>query len=325
MRVAGSPVARRILPALALGFACSAHAAPNDPIAWLARAAQAARAVTYEGVYVHTNGERTSTVRIAHVNHGGEEHERIEPLDGASMEIVRRNDEMYCRFPDAKTVRLDPRITNRFFPAILSASAETIAASYDVKLGKSERVLGHECQWIRLDPRDDLRFSQRLCSELSTGLILRAKVLNGQRQVIEQYTFTDLRIGPQAARADLKSIFRAHGRQWLTDGQPRDETANADTGWTVVRAPQGFQKVAELKRTLPGRAQPVSQIVLTDGVASLSVFVEAAAPPRTVESSSEDGTTAFYARPMGEQLVTVLGEVPLATAQLVARNVARRP
>jgi sigma-E factor negative regulatory protein RseB len=232
---------------------------------------------------------------------------------------------MYCRFPDAKTVRLDPRITNRFFPAILSAPAETIAASYDVKLGTSERVLGHECQWIRLEPRDDLRFSQRLCSELSTGLILRAKVLSGQRQVIEQYTFTDLRIGPQAARADLKSIFRAHSRQWLSDGQPRDETANADTGWSVVRAPQGFLKVAELKRTLPGRGQPVSQIVLTDGVASLSVFVEAAAPPRTVESSSEDGTTAFYARPMGEQLVTVLGEVPLATAQLVARNVARRP
>ena len=325
MRVAGSPGARRILPALALGFACSAHAAPSDPIAWLARAAQAARAVTYEGVYVHSNGERTSTVRVAHVNHAGEEHERIEPLDGASMEIVRRNDEMYCRFPDAKTVRLDPRITNRFFPGILSATAETIAASYDVKLGKSERVLGHECQWIRLEPKDELRFSQRLCSELSTGLILRAKVLNGQRQVIEQYTFTDLRIGPQATRADLKSIFRARSRQWLTDGQPRDETANADTGWTVGRAPHGFQKVAELKRTLPGRGQPVSQIVLTDGVASLSVFVETAAHPRAIEASSEDGTTAFYARPMGEQLVTVLGEVPLATAQLVARNVARRP
>jgi sigma-E factor negative regulatory protein RseB len=326
MRAAGSPGARRILPALALGFACSAQAAaPGDPMAWLTRAAQAARQVTFEGVYVHSNGERTSTVRVTHLNNGGEEHERIEPLDGASMEIVRRNDEMYCRFPDAKTVRLDPRITNRFFPAILAAPAETIAASYDVKLGKSERVLGYECQWIRLDPRDDLRFAQRLCSELSTGLIVRAKVLNARRQVIEQYTFTDLRLGARAARGDLKSIFRAHNRQWLMDGQPRDETANVDTGWMVARPPSGFRKIAELKRSLPGRAQPVSQIVLTDGVASLSVFVEPASPPRSIEASSEDGTTAFYARPMGEQLVTVLGEVPLHTAQLVARNVARRP
>jgi len=187
-------------------------------------------------------------------------------------------------------------------------------------------VLGFECQWLRLDPRDDMRYSQRLCSELSTGLILRAKVLNQQKQVIEQYTFTDLRVGPQVVgrHQELKSLFRARNRQWVSDGQPRDETANAETGWSVARPPAGFQKVAEMKRTLPGRPQPVSQLVLTDGVASLSVFVEPAAP-RAVETFSEDGTTSFFARPMGEQLVTVLGEVPLATAQHVARSVTRRP
>ena len=326
MSSAASPGARRFVPALALGLACAAQAAPTDPLAWLQRASQSARQASYEGVYVHANGERTSTVRVAHLNHAGEEHERIEPLDGANLlEIVRRNDEMFCRFPDAKTVRLDPRITNRFFPAILAAGADTIAASYDVKLGKTERVLGFECQWIRLEPRDGMRFAQRLCSEMNTGLVLRAKVLNDQHQVIEQYTFTDLKLGPQVGRTDLKSIFRARSRQWVTDGQPRDEAANADSGWSVARAPAGFKKVAELKRTLPGRAQPVSQIVLTDGLASLSVFVEAnPSPARTAEASSEDGTTTFFVRPMGDQLVTVLGEVPLATAQQVARSVARR-
>jgi sigma-E factor negative regulatory protein RseB len=295
-------------------------------MAWLQRAAQAARQASYEGVYVHTNGDRISTVRVTHITGAGEEHERIEPLDGPdTLEIVRRNDEMYCRFPDAKTVRLDPRITNRFFPGILAAPAETIAASYDVKLGKTERVLGYECQWIRLDPKDGLRFPQRVCSEMNSGLVLRAKVLNGERQVIEQYSFTDLKLGPQVGRTDLKSIFRARNRQWLSDGSPRDEASNAETGWAVTRAPAGFNKVAELKRTLPGRSQPVSQIVLTDGLATLSVFVEPnPSPPRTAEASSEDGTTTFFVRPMGDQLVTVLGEVPLATAQQVARSVSRR-
>ena len=326
MRLQAAPGVRRILPALALGFACSAHAGPSDPMAWLQRAAQAARQASYEGVYVHTNGDRISTVRVTHITGAGEEHERIEPLDGPdTLEIVRRNDEMYCRFPDAKTVRLDPRITNRFFPGILSASAETIAASYDVKLGKTERVLGYECQWIRLDPKDGLRFPQRVCSEMNSGLVLRAKVFNGERQVIEQYSFTDLKLGPQVGRTDLKSIFRARNRQWLSDGSPRDEASNAETGWTVTRVPAGFNKVAELKRTLPGRSQPVSQIVLTDGLASLSVFVEPnPSPPRTAEASSEDGTTTFFVRPMGDQLVTVLGEVPLSTAQQVARSVSRR-
>jgi sigma-E factor negative regulatory protein RseB len=326
MRSAATPGARRLLPALVLGIACAAWAAPGEPLAWLHRAALPARQVSYEGVYVHVNGDRTSTVRVTHLNSAGEEHERIEPLDGPNLlEIVRRNDEMFCRFPDAKTVRLDPRITNRFFPAILAGGADAISQSYDVTLGKTERVLGYECQWLRLDPRDGMRFAQRLCSETGTGLIVRAKVLNEQKHVIEQYTFTDLKLGPQVGRTDLKSIFRARSRQWVSDGQPRDEAANVDSGWSVAKAPSGFRKVAELKRTLPGRPQPVSQIVLTDGLASLSVFVEAnPAPTRTSEASSEDGTTTFFVRPMGDQLVTVLGEVPLATAQQVARSVARR-
>ena len=317
---------RRVLPALAVGVACSAQAAPGDAIAWLQRAAQAARQASYEGTYVHTNGDRTSTMRITHVNSAGEEHERIEPLDAATHEIVRRNDEMFCRFPDAKTVRLDPRITARFFPAILAQPADALAASYEAKLGKTERVLGHECQWIRLEPRDALRYAQRICSEVATGLILRAKTLNESGQVIEQYTFTDLKLGPQVARTDLKSIFRARNKQWVSDGQPRDEVASAQTGWMLSRVPAGFQKVTELKRTLPGRAQPVSQLVFTDGLASLSVFVEPnSTPARSAEASSEDGTTTFFVRPLGDQLVTVLGEVPLATAREVARSVTRRP
>src|SRR5258705_9357383 len=100
---------------------------------------------------------------------GNDEHERIEPLDGPAYEIVRRNDEMFCYFPDAKTVRLDRRVTALFFPSIFRAPPEAIAASYDVKLGKSERVLGYDCQWIRLEPKDSMRYAQRLCSEHTTG------------------------------------------------------------------------------------------------------------------------------------------------------------
>jgi len=318
----------RWIPALAVGLACGSQAAPgnNDPLAWLQRAAQASRTASYSGIFVHSNGDRTSTLRITHVNVGGEEHERVEPLDGPSYEIVRRNDEMFCYFPDAKTIRLDRRITARFFPSIMTGEPAAIAASYEVKLGKSERVLGFDCQWIRLEPKDGLRYAQRLCSETTSGLIVRSKTLNEQKQVIEQYTFTELKLGPHVARSDVKSIFEARVKKWITDAKPRDEAKSVETGWAVTNPPAGFQKVTELRRTMPGRDQPVSQIIFSDGFASLSVFVEPqGAPRRTDEASNEDGTTTFYVRPMGEHLVTVLGEVPLATAQQVGRSVARRP
>jgi sigma-E factor negative regulatory protein RseB len=326
MSFAAVPRARRLVPVLAVGVACAAQAAPPDATAWLQRAAKAARQSTYEGTYVHTNGDHTSTVRVTHLANGGDEHERIEPLDDASLEIVRHNEETFCRFPDAKTVRLDPRIASRFFPNLIAASAESIGQAYDVKLGKLERVLGYECQWLRLEPRDAMRYPQAICAEVSTGLVLRAKTYNDQRQPIEQYTFTDLKLGAQVARTDLKSLFRARNRQWISDGQPRDEAISADSGWQVQRVPAGFHKIAELKRALPGRPQPVAQLVYTDGLATLSVFVEPnATPPRAAEAGSEDGTTNFFVRPIGDHVVSVLGEVPAATAQQVARSVARRP
>jgi len=325
MTLARASRARRLVPVLAVGIACSAQAANDDALGWLQRAVQASRSASYAGTFVHMNGDRLSTVRITHVNAGGDETERIEPLDGPAIEIVRRNEEMFCYFPDAKTVRLDRRITARFFPSILNAPAETIAKSYDVKLGKSERVLGYDCQWIRLDPRDDKRYPQRLCAEVNSGLVIRAKTFDDHRHVIEQYTFTDLRVGQQVARSDVRSIFEARVKRWTTDAQPREEAKSVDTGWIVADAPKGFQKVTEIKRTLPGRPQPVSQIVYTDGVASISVFVEPnSAPVRTSEAATEEGTTTFFVRPMGDQVVTVLGEVPLATAQQVGRSVSRR-
>jgi sigma-E factor negative regulatory protein RseB len=127
-------------------------------------------------------------------------------------------------------------------------------------------------------------------------------------------------------RNDVKSIFEARVKQWITDSKPREEANGVDTGWSVASLPLGFKKITELRRTLPGRSQPVSQLIFSDGLASLSVFVEPnTTPERTTEASNEDGTTTFFVRPMGEHMVTVLGEVPLATAQQFGRSVARRP
>ena len=147
-----------------------------------------------------------------------------------------------------------------------------------------------------------LRFAQRVCSETATGPDpAREGRSTTQRQVIEQYTFTELKIGPQVARTDLKSIFKARSR--AVDHRRRSRATrpkSAETGWTVTNAPAGFRKVAELQRTLPGRAQPVAQIVSPTASracrSSSSPTHAARAPSR---ASSEDGTTTFFVRPDG--------------------------
>ncbi len=313
-------------PLLALAASLPVAADPGgDPLAWLQRATASARQSTYAGVVMHMQGERTTTSRITHIFKEGTEHERIEALDGPRREVVRRDNQMQCYYPDAKTIRVDKRVTARFFPSIVEGPVESIAENYRLALGKVERVLGQECQWIHLDPKDALRYAQRLCAELGSGLLLRAKTLGPRQQVLEQYTFTELRVGRDVSRGELKSTFLPQSRDWRRDVQQVEEQGPGSTGWAVTAPPAGFRLVGEMQRTLPNRPQPVTHLVLSDGFAAVSVFVEPmSSPPRTSEATSEDGSLSVFVRPMGEHLVTVLGEVPPAAAQQVGRSVGRQ-
>jgi sigma-E factor negative regulatory protein RseB len=316
-----------LAPFLAALAAAQAHAGPGaDPLAWLSRAASSAAKTTYSGTVVQLAGERTITSRITHVFFAGSEHEKIESLDGPRHEIVRHNEDLQCFYPDSKTIRLDRRVTARFFPSLLHGAPEAIAESYDLRLGEVERVLGQDCRWIHLDPKDALRFAQRLCAGISSGLLLRAKTLGPSQQVLEEYSFTALRLGPDVSRGEVRSTFFSLSKDWRTDREPREEVKEVSTGWIVAAPPPGFRKVAEMLRKLPGRAHPVSQLVYSDGIATLSVFVEPmSSPPRSAEATNEDADLSVFVRPMGEHLVTVLGEVPPAAVQQVGRSVARRP
>ena len=240
----GRPMRRfaAALPWLALcaGLPAAAQSPGDDPLTWLQRAAASARQTTYAGTVMHVQGERTTTSRITHVFVAGAEHERIESLDGPRREIVRRNDELQCYFPDAKTVRLDRRVTARFFPSLVGGPAEAIAENYKLTLGNVERVLGQDCQWIHLDPKDALRYAQRLCAELGSGLLLRAKTLGARQQVIEQYTFTDLRVGRDVSRSEVKSTFQPQSKDWTRDVQPRDEAKPGADGLDGRRAAAGL-------------------------------------------------------------------------------------
>jgi sigma-E factor negative regulatory protein RseB len=313
-----------VLPVLALCAGLPVAANPGlDPMTWLQRAASSSRQGTYSGTVMHMQGDRTSTTRITHVVVSGVEHERMESLDGPRREVVRRGDELQCFYPDAKTVRIDRRLTARFFPSLFSGPVEAIAEGYHLSLGKVERVAGMDCQWIHLDPRDALRYAQRLCAEIGTGLLLRAKTLGPRDRVLEQYAFIDVRLGDVSKR-ELRSIFKEQSKDWRRDEQPAADPEAGTTGWVVATLPPGFRVVGEMQRTMPNRPQPVTQLALSDGFAAMSVFIEPMTGRQASgEATSVDGLLSVFARPVGEHLVTVLGEVPPAAAQQVGRSVGR--
>ncbi len=65
------------------------------------------------------------------------------------------------------------------------------------------------------------------------------------------------------------------------------------------------------------------QAVYSDGLASLSVFIEPAAESSASEALPQRGPINAYARRLGDSVVTVVGEIPAETAQAVANGAER--
>jgi sigma-E factor negative regulatory protein RseB len=300
--------------------------AKSDPAMDLIdRIAKSARELPFQGVYVHQTPDRTSTSRVTHVvDKFGVEHEKIESLDGPQSEIIRRNDEMLCYQPSSRTVRIERRMSGRFFPGLITADAKTIAENYRARLGGIERVAGHECQWVILEPKDAMRYLHKLCSELGTGLLLRAQMYNDRNQLIEQFMFTQLDVSGNIAKQPIRSRYEQLSG-WVREHSAR-LALRTENMLQFGNIPAGFRKVVEMSRNLVGRPQPVTHLVFSDGVLNVSVFVETGSgqPASGVGVVSEDGPTAFTTRSVADSQVTVMGEVPAAAVQAIAEGVRRR-
>jgi sigma-E factor negative regulatory protein RseB len=78
---------------------------------------------------------------------------------------------------------------------------------------------------------------------------------------------------------------------------------------------------------LPGSTDPVSHLVFSDGMASVSVFVEVETKTRetadgqtVTEESARMGSSSVYSTVMGGRKVTAVGEVPPATVRSIASS-----
>ena len=315
-----------ILSLSAANFAVADSADSRDGVAWLGKMAVASNQLNYSGTFVYQHGGQSETSRIAHfVNPAGGVFEKLETLDGPVREVVRSNDQVTCYLPGAKTVLIEQR-NARLLPALLPENLSGITESYVVRVGGRDRVAGHECQVIALEPRDNLRYGRQFCLEARSGLPLRVRTFNEKNDSVESFAFTQLRVGGRFDRDKVKSRYASRSRNWRVDRSALNITEKAvETGWVVNNRPAGFKKLMEVKRSIAGRTEPVAQIVFSDGLAAISVFIEPMPKERSAETTlSHQGAVNIYTRAYADRMVTVLGEAPAATVMQIANSLELR-
>lgn len=311
----------RALGALLLCAAAGLAQAQASPEAleWLRRIHQATDKLSYTGVFVYQQGGRSETSRITRRADASGGIEKLEVLDGTPREILRTQDEIRCYLPESQIVKVDRRRDQRGFPALLPEQVNALAEYYAIDKDGVQRIAGYDCQVLVLSPRDNLRYGYQLWADLRTGMLLKARAFDGKGETVEQFTFTQLDIG-SVPRERLRPLRAARG--WRVEQAGVAPADLSQSGWTVSADLPGFRKIVEIRRMLRD-AQPVGQVVYSDGLAAVSVFIEPLAGRAEAArlGLASMGALNVYTREVADHLVTVVGEAPADSVQRIGNTV----
>lgn len=305
----------------------------GDPRLWLEDMHRAFAEQSYDGVFTRFAGRDLSTLRIVHMVIDGEPRERLVHLNGAPRQIIRRGGEVTCIVaPDDDLLTLSQQLPNGPFADVFVRDFSRVSGRYSLSVAGEDRVADRPAVQLTITPRDRHRYGYRLWLDRDSRLLLRSELVDADGGRLEFFQFTQIRIGSEVDPASLEpELFSdSPSRQLkLTSASPSAEVSS-DIGWTPGWLPEGFTRITASRHPESGNLrQPLARMLYSDGLADVSVFIEAAEPARETGAQvleSRDGATIAITRPVpgnvrssdSGHLITVVGEVPPETARRIA-------
>lgn len=288
-------------------MAATCPGADSDALAWLDRMSRSINQVSYHGVVTLQRGGDMQVMQISHAVDGDSTRERLTQLTGQGAQVVRPDHPLSCIHPGHRLLRVS---------AELQAGRCGIAEYYRFSVGDGERVAGRKAVQVRIDPRDMYRYGYVMELDRETGLLLKTETIGRGNRSLEKFQFANLAFDGEFPETTEVNV--VHQAQHPLPAGTSPDTLAAGS-WGVHWVPLGFT-VTDTPRDTPLRR------TYSDGLAVFSVFLEQLDREiRSGEGVVRSGSTVSYTRGMQLDgrpvLVTVIGEVPVNTARMVADSV----
>jgi sigma-E factor negative regulatory protein RseB len=304
-----------VLPAAALA---------TDAREWLTRMEQAVESLSYEGTFVHMVGDSVETMHVIHRAVDGQVRERLFSRDQPGREVLRQDDKVTCIFADQRTVLVERRRDQRSGPLLgsLPQGWSEIDRWYAFREAGEGRKLGRKVRIIEVSPRDGFRYGHRLWLDELTAMPLKIQLVDHEGVAVEQIQFVSIVVPADIPDARLAPAVEVEGFTWYEQAPaPPSDTEAQPAHWTLEEPPPGFRLTESRVRTMPGSDHPVEHMVFSDGLASVSVFVEPAeATDRAMSGLTRIGAAHAFTHILDGQQVTAVGEVPPGTVERIARS-----
>lgn len=306
----------------------------DDPREWLEKMNRALATRNYDGTFFHLSDGHVETMRIVHRVRAGRVTERLLSVDGSGREFVRNNDELTCYLPDQHTVLVEPRQDRGPFLGSLPQFGADVNEYYTLQELPVAKILGRPARVILVNPKDQFRFGYRLWLDENTAMPLKTQLCDSKGQVIEQILFARLDMPESIPDSDLAPTVHTEGMRWVHQGASHDSASPALSAYRASELPPGFHLTVSGAQTLGGATTPATHLVYSDGLATVSVFVEAERDAKTgtddkpaapadapMQGLARVGSGFAYSTVVQGHQVTAVGEVPAQTVEFIAHSV----
>jgi sigma-E factor negative regulatory protein RseB len=315
--------------ALAAALSASLAAVAEDARSLLERMEHVLATRNYQGTFVHEHDGQSETLRIAHRAQNGTFAERVVSLDGSGREVVQSDGELRAYFPDQRVVLVEGGPKGGLLLSGLAGLDSAASQLYRMSEEAPTRVSGRAARVIAVEPQDDLRYGYKVWIDQATAMPLKTESHTLEGKVVEQLVFTDLKLPWHIADSALQPAPATRQYRLLRQTDATGVAANqaAHATWDASELPPGFRLIGNSTQILGDGQKSVTHLVFSDGLASVSVFVEPQAPeagpksgpPAAAQVTNMGSSTALSTEVDGHR-VTTIGEVPPDCVRAITRS-----
>ena len=298
--------------------------ADSDARQWLERMSMASQSLNYIGTFVYQREGNLEAMQIVHAGDESGERERLLSLTGPKREVIRDNQVVTCILGDRQSVVVNKSRPRTPFPVSFPSELMDLEKHYSFEVLDEDRVAGLSCRVVAVEPRDKYRYGRRLCVHDESHLLLRSELTADKGQAIERVMFTSVEFPQSIAGQKLLPEMDGADFTWHREPtvQPKIDEGAAESRWTVTRVPDGFMLTDHSWHQLSVDDPGVEHWVYSDGLASVSVYIEKSLQDNeTYSGVSYRGALNAYGTMVAGYYVTVVGEVPRQTVELIGKSV----
>jgi sigma-E factor negative regulatory protein RseB len=290
----------------------------SNGLKWLEKMNHAMKELNYQGTVAFMKNGQLDTMKYIHAANNGLEQERLLSLNSPMREVIRDSGKVSCTFKATNKRIVNHRPVSQSFIIDLPQQISSLADTYTIFVLGEESVAMRPSLVIAVQAKDDFRYDRKIWIDKQLFLPLKVEVYSLAGTTLEQVVFTDISVETAIAftplddeddRLDIQHIHQA----------PSESFDKAS--FVINNLPTGFEKVFFTRMSMHKSEQPVDHLLLSDGFASVSVYLDG--KDEEIDNGLQTiGSVNSFSRVMDDYQIVVLGEVPAKTVEFIAQGIS---